>query len=270
MQEIFPQSKKGFLLELSDAENLLCDRLLMATGSTPKIYPLLEKLGHSVIPLVPSLFTFNLPTSPFLDLAGVALSSVKVQLCDLKMEQTGPLLFTHWGLSGPAVLKLSAWAARELHDLNYQTKVGVNWVPSFSEEEIRHYLLKIKEKEAARQIESKAFFDLPKQLWKRLLVVLAGLPERLHWSLSHSQVQSLIRSLTKTELMMEGKMTYKQEFVTCGGVALKEVNFKTMESRLCPGLFFAGEILNIDGITGGFNFQNAWSTGWVAGQAMGF
>lgn len=269
VQDILPLPQKGFSLELSDDERLACDRLLMATGSAPKTYPLLEKLGHSVVPLVPSLFTFNLPTSPFLDLAGISLPLAKVYLPALKMEQVGPLLLTHWGLSGPAILKLSAWAARELHELNYQTKVEVNWVPSFSEGELRQLLLKMKEKEAARQIESEPLFGLSKQLWKRILV-LAQLPALLRWSsLSHSQLQALLCSLTKTELFMEGKTTYKQEFVTCGGVDLREVNFKTMESRLCPGLFLAGEILNIDGVTGGFNFQNAWSTGWVAGQAMG-
>lgn len=269
VQGVFPQSPKGFVLELSDGNKLFCNRLLMATGSAPKIYSLLQNLGHSIIPLVPSLFTFNLPTSPFLDLAGVSLPSVKVQLPALKREQTGAVLLTHWGLSGPAALKLSAWAARELHDLNYQTKVEVNWIPSLSEVELRQHLLNIKEKEAAHKIEGDSFFGLPKQLWKRLFA-LTGLPEHLRWSsLSHTQLQALVYVLTKTELGMEGKTTYKQEFVTCGGVDLKEVNFKTMESRLCPGLFFAGEILNIDGVTGGFNFQNAWSTGWVAGQAMG-
>lgn len=259
----------NFLLTLANGEELTGDRLLMATGSSPKIYPLLEELGHSIVPLVPSLFTFNIPDSPFLDLAGIAISPVLIQLPEIKFEQMGPLLITHWGISGPAVLKLSAWAARELHARDYRTRVTINWLPSFSEEELRALLQKCKKEQGARQIGTESPVALPKQFWKRLLN-LAGVKEEQRWAaLSHKEMQSLIEQIRATSLEIEGKTTYKQEFVTCGGVALEEVNFKTMESRRCPGLYFAGEILNIDGITGGFNFQNAWTTGWIAGQSMG-
>ncbi len=269
IQHIARRPQGGFHVELTNGICLECDRLLMATGSTSKIYPLLEELGHTVVPLVPSLFTFNIPDSPLLDLAGIAISPVQVTLPQLRFEQVGPLLLTHWGLSGPAILKLSAWAARELHAADYQTRIVINWVPLLTEEALRQNLLSVKGSQAARQVSTEAPVDLPKQLWRRL-VHLASISDELRWAaLSHKQLQSLIAQLRSTTLHIQGKTTYKQEFVTCGGVALEEVNFKTMESRCCPGLFLAGEILNIDGITGGFNFQNAWTTGWIAGQSMG-
>lgn len=269
IQTIVRQDPKGFRLDLSSGEQLECDRLLMATGSTGKIYPLLESLGHQIVPLVPSLFTFNIPSSPFLDLSGIAVTPTSVQLPKLGFEQTGPLLLTHWGISGPAVLKLSAWAARELHAVDYRTSVIINWLPEIKEDDLRNCLSVCKSSQPARQLSTEPPVPLPKQLWKRL-VQQAGIAEELRWAaLSNKQLQSLIQQLRTTTLEIEGKTTYKQEFVTCGGIALGEVNFKTMESRICPGLFFAGEILNIDGVTGGFNFQNAWTTGWIAGHSMG-
>lgn len=269
IQHISKRPDASFQLHLTNDTVMTCDRLLLATGSAVKMYPLLEQMGHTCIPLVPSLFTFNLPTSPFLDLAGISVTPAQVQLPQLGVNQTGPLLLTHWGISGPAVLKLSAWVARELYATDYQTKVKINWLPVLAEEEVRQVLLGAKQKQAARQISTDVPVALPKQLWKRL-VALAGIAEEQRWAtLAQKQLQALLSQLRATELQMQGKTTYKQEFVTCGGVALDEVNFKTMESRRCPGLYFAGEILNIDGITGGFNFQNAWTTGWIAGQSMG-
>lgn len=267
IQSIQPLDPQGFLLELTNGEKLHCDRLLIATGSAPKIYPMLEKLGHSVVPLVPSLFTFNIPNSPFLELSGVAVSAALVRLPQWGFEQQGPLLFTHWGVSGPAVLKLSAWAAREMHDADYHTQVIINWIPDLTEIKVQDIILENKRQLAAKQMGTDSLFSLPKQLWKKLLN-LSGIPEDLRWStLSNKQQQDLVRQLCATTLSTKGKTTYKQEFVTCGGIALEEVNFKTMESKLCPGLYFAGEVLNIDGITGGFNFQNAWTTAWIAGNA---
>jgi len=265
IRQIRPQR---FILDLTNGQTVECDRLLIATGSTPKIYPILEKLGHAIVPLVPSLFTFNIPDSPFLDLSGVTVSSVLVHLSQSGLKQKGPLLFTHWGLSGPAILKLSAWGAREMHAADYRTEVVINWVPDHSKEEIQQLLLENKRTSAGKLIGGDPSFGLPKQLWKKL-VHLAGLSENLRWSaLSNKNLQDLVRQLYFTSLNVKGKTTYKQEFVTCGGVALEEVNFKTMESRLCPGLYFAGEVLNIDGVTGGFNFQNAWTTAWIAGQSI--
>ncbi len=269
IQYIHKRHSGGFILDLSNGKQLECDTLLMATGSAPKIYPLLEQLGHTIVPLVPSLFTFNLPQSPFLDLSGISVTPVSVKLPQLGFEQTGPLLFTHWGISGPAVLKLSAWAARELHAIDYQTQVVINWLPFLSEEELKQLLQTTKRLHSARQMSTEAPVALPKQLWKRLLTQAAIEDDRRWVDVSNKQIQSLVTQLRATKLTIQGKTTYKQEFVTCGGVALDEVNFKTMESRRCPGLYFAGEILNIDGITGGFNFQNAWTTGWIAGHSMG-
>jgi predicted Rossmann fold flavoprotein len=269
IQQINPLESRGFRLELSNGKQMECDTLLLATGSSPKVYPLLEQMGHTIIPLVPSLFTFNLPESSFLDLAGVTVSPVAVKLPELGFEQIGPLLFTHWGISGPAILKLSAWAARELYSTDYQTQVVMNWLPLISEEELRQLLWANQRNQAARRISTEVPVALPKQLWKRLLA-LSEISEDQRWAtLSHKQIQSMILQLRSTALFIRGKTTYKQEFVTCGGIALDEVNFKTMESRRCAGLYFAGEILNIDGVTGGFNFQNAWTTGWIAGHSMG-
>lgn len=268
LQEIEKQPDH-FVLSLTNESKITCDRVLIATGCIPKVLLLMEKLGHTIVPLVPSLFTFNIPDSPFLDLSGISVESVSVKLPSWNLEQKGALLFTHWGLSGPAVLKLSAWGARELHSVNYSTHVLINWLPQNSEEEIRFSLLGSKQKLMGKQIGTEALFSLPKQLWKRLLNI-SKIPEEIRWAdCSHTQLQTLILQLRATSLKIEGKTTHKQEFVTCGGVALDEVSFKSMESKICPGLFFAGEVLNIDGVTGGFNFQNAWTTGWIAGQSIG-
>lgn len=268
--EDFSKNEAGqFILTFSRGESIVCDRLMIATGSAPLIYPLLEKKGHTIIPLVPSLFTFNLPMSPFLDLAGISVSSAQVKLPLFRQSQTGPLLLTHWGISGPAVLKLSAWAARELFDADYKTEVEINWISELTEEDVRQKIMDYKLMYPARLLSTDSPVELPKQLWKRL-VELVGISDRLKWvDLSHKMLQELVKIIRCTKLQQSGKTTYKQEFVTCGGVALDQIDFKTMESRQLPGLFFGGEILNIDGVTGGFNFQNAWTTGWIAGHAMG-
>lgn len=262
------QMENGFLLHLTNGEELFCRRILFATGSHPKTYVLLKQLGHAIVPLVPSLFTFNIPDSPLVDLAGVSVQTVQVRLPEIAREQMGPVLLTHWGLSGPAVLKLSAWAARELYDLDYKTKVVLNWLPEQSEEEVRQILMRSKQICGMKFICGDPPVLLPKQLWKRC-VQLAGVDQEKRWShLSNKQLQAILHQLREMTFQISGKTTYKQEFVTCGGVHLKEVNFKTMESRICPGVYFAGEVLNIDGITGGFNFQNGWTTGWIAGSSI--
>lgn len=266
--ERIQKKEEGFLLTLTTEETLTCDRLLMATGSNSKVYSLLQNLGHTCVPLVPSLFTFNVPDSPLLDLAGISVPEVHLKIPQVGLEQTGPLLITHWGFSGPAVLKLSAWGARLLHDLNYQTSFVINWLPAYAEESVRKILSDAKQSGSAKQVGSESPVDLPKQLWRRLVQV-AGIDVELRWSsLSKKQMQDLLNSLRASKFNIQGKTTYKQEFVTCGGIDLAEVDFKTMESRVCPHLYFAGEILNIDGITGGFNFQNAWTTAWIAGGSM--
>lgn len=258
----------GFNIDLSNGSTLVCEKILIATGSTPKMQTLLQALGHQIIPAVPSLFTFNVPDSPLLELAGVSVPHVHVKIADTDLKQTGPLLLTHWGFSGPAILKLSAWGARILHEKNYKADLIVNWLPEMSKEMLMQCLNAFKLKNPAKQISSESPVSLPKNLWKKL-VGMAQIPLDARWSyLSKSQTNALLDVLQRAIFTIQGKSTFKEEFVTCGGVSLDEVNFKTMESKKCANLYFAGEVLDIDGVTGGFNFQNAWTTGWIAGRSM--
>lgn len=268
LEEIIPQSEGGFLVKLTNNQEMLCECILIATGSSPKIYDCLAKLGHRIVPAVPSLFTFNTPGSPLLELAGISVSKVHVKIADTNLEQTGPLLITHWGLSGPAILKLSAWGARILHDMKYQAQVIINWLPDFSLEELIEKIQTFKTVNPAKQISTESPIELPKNLWKKLTTIAQISPE-MRWSyLSKNQLNTLLDTLQKNAFQIQGKSTYKEEFVTCGGIHLDDVNFKTMESKKCPGLYFAGEVLDIDGVTGGFNFQNAWTTSWIASRGV--
>ena len=251
--------------------DLLCDRLLLATGSNPLGYQIAQGLGHQIEPPVPSLFTFNILDERLRELAGVSVSSVRLRLSvgKMKLEQTGPLLITHWGLSGPAVLKLSAWGARTLHDCQYQTTLLVDWVPQLNPEDLRQQLLAVKAEWSKKAILLHRGVDMPHRLWQ-YLVSRAGIGAEDRWGgLSNKMLTHLIQELTQGQYAIKGKGVFKEEFVTCGGVNLREVNFKTMESHLSSGLYFAGEILDVDGVTGGFNFQSAWTTAWLAGQALG-
>ena len=242
---------------------LEADAVLLATGSQPKGLALAEKLGHTLVPLVPSLFTFNIPNFPLEELAGISVDPAQVDMGGV--PQKGPLLITHWGFSGPAALKLSAWEARTLHSHDYQTTLHVNWLPSISN--LADHLLSFKSQNGPQTL-SRPAVPLPRNLWKKLLEIHAFDPQKRWCDLPNKELLRLASLLQKDPYPVSGKTTYKQEFVTCGGIPLDEVNFKTLESRLCPGLFFAGEILDIDGITGGFNFQNAWTTSYLASQAM--
>lgn len=266
------RSGSKFEIGLKGGERMRCDRLLLASGSHPQGYQIARHLGHRIEPPVPSLFTFTIPDPHLRELAGVAVERAQVRLLvpDQKpLEQTGPLLITHWGMSGPAVLKLSAWGARILHDSRYQARLMVNWLPGVQSDQIRQALQATKESCGKRAIASQVPFPLPRRLW-HYLIQRVGISPELRWAdLSKVSLNQLIQELSQGQYTLSGKGAFKEEFVTCGGVSLKEVEFKTMESRVCPGLYLAGEILDIDGITGGFNFQNAWTTGWLAGQAMG-
>jgi predicted Rossmann fold flavoprotein len=245
-------------------------RLLIATGGAPKSenYQWLRHLGHTVAEPVPSLFTFNVPESPLRELPGVSVPNVRVRVAGEKLEYEGPILVTHWGVSGPAVLKLSAWGARRLHELKYESTALVSWVPAHTEETLRQWLHTFRDQNGRKTVESNPLFGLPQRLW-RTLTEQAGISPEMRWSELPAKLQNrLIESLLRTPLPVRGKTTYKEEFVTCGGVVLGEVNMHTMESRRVRGLYFAGEVLDIDGITGGFNFQAAWTTGYLAGQAM--
>lgn len=280
----------GFELHMKGRAPWRCDRLLLATGSHPTGHALAQQLGHTIIPTVPSLFTFNVADAALRQLAGVSVDRAEAQILppsDLSLsassqhspsktsclKQAGPLLVTHWGFSGPAVLKLSAWGARTLHDWGYRARLRIHWCPHQTADQVRAHLLRMKEACPKRAIASSSLFKLPKRLW-RYLVERAGIEVTDdggdRWAhLSKLQLHRLVHELTQAEWAIAGKGVFKDEFVTCGGVALKEISFKTMESRICPGLYFAGEILDVDGVTGGFNFQNAWTTGWIAGQSVG-
>lgn len=253
-----------FLLQLKD-QQIIADSILLATGSSAWGHSIAKEFGHEIIEPVPSLFTFNTPTSSLLDLSGISVPNVIVTLKDTTFKQEGPLLLTHWGFSGPAVLKLSAWAARKLHNLDYKTTLLVNWVASKNQDVIYQSFLQKKAENPLQTIPPL----LPSKLLLRLLTSLNIDQKMPLGKLPNKALLQLAAKLHADAYKIEGKTTYKQEFVTAGGIDLKNVDFKTMQSRITPGLFFAGEILNIDGITGGFNFQNAWTTAWLAGTAIG-
>ena len=245
------------------------EKIMLATGSNPKMWSLLKKLGHEIIEPVPSLFTFNIQDERIKDLPGIATEAeVKIKSKKINLESKGPLLITHWGMSGPGILKLSAWGARDLEKLNYQFEILVNWLPGFNLEEVLTALKDFKSSLAKQQVVKNAKFDLPKRLWKNL-VLASKIEEGTTWAdLNKHQLQNLSNQLARAVFKVNGKSTFKEEFVTAGGVNLKEVDFKTFESKLHKNLFLAGEVLNIDAITGGFNFQNAWTGGFLAAKAM--
>ncbi len=258
-----------FELVFNDNTTASCDRLIIATGGNKSSTGLTiaQSFGHTIIPPVPSLFTFHIQDPRLAELSGLSVENVSVQALGTKLKTDGPLLITHWGLSGPAILKLSAWGARIFAEANYQFKILVHWLPAFTAEALLKELNRIREMNARKQITTFSPVALPQRLWERF-VIAAGISPTTPWAhVSNSNLQNLITQLTRSEFTVDGKSMFKDEFVTCGGVKLSEVNFKTMESRLQPGLYFAGEVLDIDGVTGGFNFQNAWTTGWLAGQS---
>jgi predicted Rossmann fold flavoprotein len=260
-----------FHLGLSDGSKVQCERLLIAAGGL-KPGPLLDlvrKFGHTIEPLAPSLFTFHVRDPRIDGLQGVSVNVATVSLPGTKFQQSGPVLITHSGLSGPAIIKLSAWGARWAQEKNYHFPCAINWAAGFEPDHAKAELERLRQGNASRLTRKIAPFQIPMRLWERL-VSAAGVQEDLPGSqLRREQLQSLVTQLTRSEFQVSGKSMFKEEFVTAGGVSLKEINFKRMESRLVPGLFFAGEVLDIDGITGGFNFQSAWTTGYLAGGAMG-
>jgi len=258
-----------FEVELNSGEMELFDKVIIATGGNKSSggLAIAESFGHTIIPPVPSLFTFHIQDSRIADLAGLSVEKVKVKACGTKLTTEGPLLLTHWGMSGPAILKLSAWGAREFAESNYNFTIEINWVPEFNQTTLSKKLNDIRIAEARKQIATFSPLPIPQRLWERLLIAAEINPTTPWAHINNQQLDKLYKQLTQAEFKVTGKSMFKDEFVTCGGVKLSEVNFKTMESRKQPGLFFAGEVLDIDGVTGGFNFQNAWTTGWLAGQA---
>lgn len=248
-------------------ETYLSAKLVMTTGSNPKMWDMIHELGHTIVSPVPSLFTFNIKDPRIKDLMGIsAVASVKVK--GTKLNASGPLLITHWGMSGPGILRVSAWGARELFDKNYQFTLQVNWLNETGFEECEETLWDLKQNQPKKTVVKYCPFDFPNRLWHSL-VNAAGIPAEARWAdVSKMQLLALVAQLVNGEFKVNGKSTFKEEFVTAGGIELKEVNFKTMESKIQKDLYFAGEILNIDAITGGFNFQNAWTGGYIVAQSV--
>jgi predicted Rossmann fold flavoprotein len=262
-------SENGFQLEIrreGKVFSIHTKKLLIATGSDRKTLQTIKTLGHSVEEPVPSLFTFNIKDKRIEGLAGLSVENVTLKMDSI--VQRGALLITHWGMSGPAVLRTSAWGARELHEKNYHAKLIVNWLDDSSFETAVEVLMhsKVWKENARKKVSTNpTFTQIPLRLWKQLVEFIGD----KNWAdLSKAELRQIAKELTAGEFMIQGKGQFKEEFVTCGGVKLNEVDFKTMQSRIIEGLFFAGEVLNIDGITGGFNFQSSWTTGWLAGTAL--
>lgn len=247
------------------------DKVIVTTGGHPKRSGLewLEQLGHTIIEPVPSLFTFNMPQDPIRELMGNVVENATVKVEGTKLIGKGPLLVTHWGMSGPAILQLSAWGARILADKAYQFSVLVNWLDDEKDEGLRVRLSKIIEEHGGKMIGNLNPFPMTSRLWNFLLIKSEINPEMRWKDLGKNVTNKLVNTLINDRYVVSGKTTFKEEFVTAGGISLQDVNFKTMESKIVPGMFFAGEVLDIDGITGGFNFQAAWTTGFVAGKSVG-
>ncbi len=260
----------GFDITLTSGELIHADTLCIAAGGYPKqsSFAWLEALGHHVEPPVPSLFTLNAPKHPITALMGVAVPDAKVTVKGTRLEERGPVLVTHWGLSGPAILRLSAWGARILQEQQYRGEVAIQWLPEQSVESIRSMLMDLRSEKGVQPVSGKSPVQLPARLWS-FLTTEAGIPATMRWhELPNKMVHKLVEVLTHYTITFEGKTTFKEEFVTAGGIRTAEVDPQTMQSRLVPGLYFAGEILDVDGITGGYNFQHAWTSGYIAAEAI--
>ena len=268
VEEIISSSNKKWILKCSDKSEYEADELLITTGNSETFWDILKKLGHEIINPVPSLFTFNIKDERLKDIPGISIQNVEIKIVNTNYKSSGPLLITHWGLSGPAILKLSAFAARELFSMNYNFEIEINFIPNINSKNILSMLQKIKGLNSKKIISSNNHFNIPLRLWEKLTTA-TGINSTLKWNdVSNLLLSNLAKELTQAKFIVEGKSTFKEEFVTCGGVSLKEVDFKTMQSKLLPGIYFAGEVLNIDALTGGFNFQSAWTTSWIAANSM--
>lgn len=264
------EAQKRFTVHLSDTAFLEADYLCLACGGYPKLtqYNWLQELSLQIKPPVPSLFTFNIPGSGITELMGISVNAASIKVAGTKLRSEGPLLITHWGLSGPAVLRLSAWGAIELAQRQYQFTVLVNWTGALSEQQLQQSWPEWRNTFATRKIFQHQPFALPARLWHYLLQK-SGIDDSQRWGdLLQKQQNALIQWLTASSFEVKGKTTFKEEFVTCGGIDLSEIDVNTMQSKNQPGLFFAGEMMDVDGITGGFNFQHAWTSGWIAAKSI--
>lgn len=259
-----------FEIKFSDHRLITTDYLCVACGGYPKsvMFDWLKELGHSIEEPVPSLFTFNLPHHPITKLMGISVKNAKVKIVNSKLQQEGPLLITHWGLSGPVVLRLSAWGAKELSERKWGFTVAINWLPDFNEQMLRDKFQQLRNTSASQKIINNNPFDLPGRLWQ-FLAVQSGVTHEMRWTYMPALFQNrFIKNLCAYECPVKGKTTFKEEFVTAGGIKLDEVDANTMMSKMVPNLFFAGEVLDVDGITGGFNFQHAWTSGFIAAKSI--
>ena len=257
-------------VELLHNEKMVADYICVASGgyAKPSQFEWLKDLRHTIEEPVPSLFTFNIPADPIKELMGISVEKAVVKINGTKFIQQGPMLITHWGLSGPAILKLSAFAARELHKANYDFTISVNWLPGYNEQTLRHKFFSLRNELASQKIENRNPFYIPQRLWEYFLRQ-TGINPNIRWAdLPSKQQNILIKILCMQEFHVKGKTTFKEEFVTAGGIKLNEIDANTMQSKIVPNLFFAGEVMDVDGITGGFNFQHAWTSGWIAGKAI--
>lgn len=265
-----PAVRQAFNIQCSNGKSIDADFICIASGGYPKssMFDWLRELGHAVEEPVPSLFTFNMPGHPITKLMGVSVENSRVKIVGTKLEQEGPLLVTHWGLSGPAVLKLSAWGAKQLAISNWQFSILINWLPEHNEQSLQSIFQSLRFDNAAQKIANKNPFGLPQRLWEFLLEHSEVNGERRWADLPAKEQNKLIKNLCTCEFAIKGKTTFKEEFVTAGGVKLSEIDANTMMSKKISNLFFAGEILNVDGITGGFNFQHAWTSGFIAAKSI--
>ena len=263
--EILPQ-ENGYKIHTTD-QNYFADYVVFGTGSSPKAFKILEKLGHQIIAPVPSLFTFNIKNEILKDLMGTSFQYVDIEIPKLNLEESGSLLITHWGLSGPAILKLSAWGARELATLKYQFEIIVNFIGTASEDALEIFK-NFKENEPKKSIGQAKIFDITNRFWQRILFVSGIDTAKQIANINNKEMQKIIENLCCCRMNVTGKSTFKEEFVTAGGVDLKEMDFKTMKSKKLPNFYISGEVLNIDAVTGGFNFQACWSEGWLIAQDL--
>ena len=263
--EILPQ-ENGYKIHTTD-QNYFADYVVFSTGSSPKAFKMLEKLGHQIIAPVPSLFTFNIKNEILKDLMGTSFQYVNIEIPKLNLEESGSLLITHWGLSGPAILKLSAWGARELVALKYQFEIIINFIGMASEDALEIFR-NFKEKEPKKSIGQAKIFDITNRFWNRILLVSGIDTAKQLANTNNKEMQKIIENLCCCRMNVTGKSTFKEEFVTAGGVDLKEMDFKTMKSKKLPNFYISGEVLNIDAVTGGFNFQACWSEGWLIAQDL--
>ena len=264
------KKENQFVLSAANGKEFLADDLCIACGGFPKagMFDWLTNLGHTIEAPVPSLFTFNMPGNKISDLMGLSVPMATVKIMGTKLVEQGPLLITHWGMSGPVILKLSAWGARILADKGYQFTIMVNWLSDDTEQRLRESWPQLRNELAAQKMANKNPFGLPNRLWNYLLH-LSDIKEETRWAdLPSKEQNKLIKNVTAGEFVVNGKTTFKEEFVTCGGIKLSEIDPNTMQSKKVEHLFFAGEIMDIDGVTGGFNFQNAWTSGWIAANAI--